>query len=180
MRGFLLGLIIGIIAVPVAALLYLHYGHPPVAVADPSFPMERQIVDVPLDHRVDREAPSHAPIEPSETNLLLGAQIYRDRCAACHGLYGQTSSFGKHMFPQAPQLWAPHGNGIVGVSDDPSGVTFWKVKNGIRLSGMPEFRDDLSETQMWEVSLLLSNANKPLPADVLDAVKPGAAQPALP
>jgi thiosulfate dehydrogenase len=180
MRGFFLGLLIGILAVPLAAFVYLHHGHPPVAVADTKFPMEQQIVQIPLHHRINQDAPSRAPIEPSATNLMLGAQIYRKQCAACHGLYGQASSFGKNMFPAAPQLWAPHGNGVVGVSDDPPGDTYWLVKNGVRLSGMPEFRNDLNETQLWQVSLLLANANKPLPSEVLDEVKPGAASPTLP
>ena len=48
-------------------------------------------------------------------------------------------------------------------SDDPPGETFWKVSNGIRLSGMPAYHDVLSETQIWQVSLLLANADKPLP-----------------
>jgi mono/diheme cytochrome c family protein len=49
------------------------------------------------------------------------------------------------------------------------------VKNGIRLSGMPAFNNILNDTQMWQVSVLLANADKPLPSNVLDAVKPGAA-----
>jgi mono/diheme cytochrome c family protein len=75
------------------------------------------------------------------------------------------------MYPAAPQLWAPHGNGVVGVSDDPPGETYWKVKNGIRLSGMPAFDQILNDTQIWQVSLLLANADKPFPADVLDLLK---------
>jgi mono/diheme cytochrome c family protein len=63
----------------------------------------------------------------------------------------------------------------VGVSDDPVGETYWKVRNGIRLSGMPSFDTLLNETQMWQVSVLLANADKPLPANVIDTVKPGAA-----
>jgi mono/diheme cytochrome c family protein len=59
----------------------------------------------------------------------------------------------------------------VGVSDDPSGETFWKVANGIRLTGMPAFKDILSETQIWQVSLLLANADKPLPPEVLTIVR---------
>jgi len=42
----------------------------------------------------------------------------------------------------------------------------WKVANGIRLTGMPAFKNSLSETEMWLVSLLLANANK-----ISDAVK---------
>ena len=58
------------------------------------------------------------------------------------------------MYPEAPQLWKPEGNGVVGVSDDPPGETFWKVDNGIRLSGMPSYRKILNPTQEWQVALL--------------------------
>lgn len=168
---FLLGLILGLILVPIAALCFLQFGNLPVAVADPAFPMEKQIVHVPMDKRVNKEAPKSAPIEASPTNLELGAHIYREQCASCHGLYGRPSDFAKHMYPQAPQLWAPHNNGVVGVSDDPPGETFWKVDNGLRLTGMPSFRGVLNPTQMWQVSLLLANADKPQPANILDLLK---------
>jgi mono/diheme cytochrome c family protein len=47
-----------------------------------------------------------------------------------------------------------------GVTDDSPGETYWKVANGIRLTGMPGFSQSLSETQMWQISLLLANADK--------------------
>ncbi len=176
MRGFILGLIIGLLALPVSAYIYLRYGKPPVAVTDPSLPFEKQIVHVPLNARIDREDPGPSPVGVSDTNLLLGAQVYREQCAACHGLYGRDSAYAAHMFPRAPQLWHPHGHGVVGVSDDPPGETFWKVKNGIRLSGMPAYSAILSPTQMWQVSILLANADKAQPAAVLDLLK----QPLIP
>jgi mono/diheme cytochrome c family protein len=172
---FLLGLILGLLLFPAGIFAYLHFGNIPVAVADGTLPLERAMTHRGLHARIDREAPKTSPIEPSPTNLLIGAQIYRDDCSGCHGYYGQSSPFGKYIFPQAPQLWAPHGGGIVGVSDDPVGETYWKVRNGIRLSGMPAFHNLLNETQMWQVSVLLANADKPLPANVIDTVKPGAA-----
>jgi thiosulfate dehydrogenase len=168
---FLLGLILGLILLPLAALVYLRSGRLPVGVEDKPFLMEEQIVHVPLHARVDREAPKRAPIEASETNLELGAHIYREQCASCHGLYGRPSVFAKHMYPDAPQLWEPHGNGVVGVSDDPPGETYWKVKNGIRLTGMPSYKAVLNETEMWQVSLLLAHADKPQPAAVMDLLK---------
>jgi thiosulfate dehydrogenase len=162
---FLLGLILGLLVIPVGAMVYLHWGHPPVAVADKPFPMEKQIVHVPLRARIDREMPASAPMEASATNLTSGAQVYREDCASCHGLYGRPSAFAEHMYPHAPQLWAPHRNGVVGVSDDPVGETYWKVANGIRLSGMPSFDKVLNATEMWQVSILLKNAGQPMPAD---------------
>lgn len=171
MKSFLPGLILGLIAFPLAALLYFHFGHLPVAVGDDAFAFERQIVHVPLHARIDREMPKSAPIEPSVTNLQAGAHVYRQQCAVCHGLYGRPVAFAGHMYPDAPQLWAPHDKGVVGVSDDPPGETYWKVANGIRLSGMPAFAKVLNPTQMWQVSLLLANADKPLPADALTLLK---------
>jgi len=167
MRGFVIGLLLGLLILPASAWWWLRYGHPPVAVTDPRLPMEKQIVSVPLHARIDREMPAHAAMDANPANLLLGAEVYRQQCAGCHGLYGRPSAFGAHMFPQSPQLWAPHGHGVVGVSDDPPGEIYWKVKNGIRLSGMPSYKDILNETQMWQVSVLLANADKQLPADVL-------------
>ena len=171
---FLIGLIAGLVLCPIIAWAYLNYGPVPVSVADEPFPMERSIAHSALNTRIDREAPKSSPIEPSPTNLLIGAQVYRDNCSACHGFYGQASPLANNIFPKAPQLWEPHGKGIVGVSDDPVGETFWKVKNGIRLSAMPTYKGLLNETQMWQVSVLLANADKPLPANVLQTVKPPA------
>jgi len=84
------------------------------------------------------------------------------------------------MVPQAPQLWEKHGkNGIVGVSDDPPVVTYWKVANGIRLTGMPAYRNVLTDREIWQVSLLLANAAKPLPVGALVILRP-TTSPALP
>lgn len=162
---FLLGLVVGLVVLPIAVMVYFRVGHPPVAVADKPFLLEKQIVRVPLNARIHKEMPSSSPIEASATNLNTGAQIYRQQCAACHGLYGRPSDFGAHMYPVAPQLWKPHRNGVVGVSDDPVGETEWKVVNGIRLTGMPAFGKILNETQIWQVSVLLKNAGQPMPPE---------------
>ena len=168
-----LAFLLGVLLIPIAGILYLHFGHPPVAVGDRPFPLEAQIVHVPLSARIDRELPGNAPIEVNEANLVAGAKIYRQQCAFCHGLMGDPSTIAPHMYPSTPQLWVSHRKGVVGVSDDPPGETYWKVANGIRLTGMPAFGKSLSETEMWQVSLLLANADKPLP----DAAKNLVAQP---
>jgi mono/diheme cytochrome c family protein len=167
----ILGVILGVLLVPCAVWAWFHFGNPPVAVADHPLPFERQITQVALGARIDREAPKTAPIEANEVNFDAGAEIYRDQCSACHGFHGKPSTFGRHMYPSAPALWEKHRNGnVVGVSDDPPGETFWKVSNGIRLTGMPSYHDVLTETQIWQVSLLLANADKPLPPEVVQIV----------
>jgi mono/diheme cytochrome c family protein len=181
MGRVLLGIILGILLVPVAVMAWFHFGNPPVAVADTPFPMERQITRIPLNARMDREMVTTPPIQADETAFVAGAEIYREQCSACHGFHGKPSSFGAQMFPKAPQLWEKHKNSaVVGVSDDPPGETYWKVANGIRLTGMPAYKGVLGETEMWQVSLLLANANKVLPAetvDILRGVAPSAPMP---
>jgi len=172
MGRLLLGVVLGLVLVPLAGLGWFRFGHPPVAVTDPPLPMERQITSIPLHARIHREMPGAAPIQADETNLVAGARIYREQCAACHGFHGKPSSFGPHMFPRAPQLWEKHHNGkTVGVSDDPAGETYWKVANGIRLTGMPSYERILSPTEMWQVSLLMANADKPLPPVAYNIVR---------
>jgi mono/diheme cytochrome c family protein len=181
MGRILLGIILGVILVPVAVLAWFHFGKVPVAVADPPFPQERKLADEALDARIDREAIKTPPIPADETTFVAGAQIYHDQCAACHGMHNKPSSFGPHMYPDAPPLWEKHHNGdVVGVSDDPPGETYWKVANGIRLTGMPSYKDVLTDTQMWQVSLLLANADKPLPPAAIDILNGVTAAPAAP
>ena len=168
----LLCFVLGVLVIPAAAFVYFKSGSPPVAVTDPAFPWEKQIVHVPLNARIDREAPHGSPLQTTPENLVAGAALYKTNCAFCHGVPGHNSAYANHMYPPVPQLWKAHGHGVVGVSDDPVGETYWKVKNGIRLTGMPAYADLLSEDQMWQVSLLVAAADKPLPAAAQSALAP--------
>jgi mono/diheme cytochrome c family protein len=166
MGRFLIGIILGVLLVPAAVLGWLWRGNVPVAVNDPPIPHEEQLTGVPLHARIEREMVETPPIMADEDNLVAGAHIYSEKCAVCHGFHGKPSVFGARMFPEAPPLWEKHHHGsetMMGVSDDPPGETYWKVANGIRLTGMPSYKDLLTETEMWQVSLLLANADKPLP-----------------
>jgi hypothetical protein len=160
------GFLLGIAAVVVAGFLYIRFSALPVAVADKAFPFEKQIVGVPLHGRIDSEK-KDPPFSIGEDVFEAGAHIYKAQCASCHGTPGRDVAFARHMYPSAPQLWKRHGkSAVVGVSDDEPGETYWRVANGIRLTGMPAYKGVLSDTEMWQVSLLLKNADKELPDPV--------------
>jgi thiosulfate dehydrogenase len=170
-KAFILGLLIGLIAIPIGVFFYFVTGSAPVATAAQAMPFEKMLAHKALDARVAKEMPHNVPVTPDESAFRAGAQIYRDNCAVCHSFSdGDPGAIAKGMFPRPPKLLQG-----MGVTDDEPGETYWKVANGIRLTGMPAFNRSLSDTQIWQVSLLLANANK-LP----DVVKPLLTQSQIP
>ncbi len=154
--GFVIGLIVGVLLIPVGVYLYFAGGYVPVATSAPPMPFERMLANKALQARLNKEMPKTVPIEATESNLMAGAVVYKENCAVCHGVPGVAqTAIAIGMFPHPPQLF--HGKGV---TDDEPGETYWKVANGIRLTGMPGFRSSLKEDQLWQVSLLLANADK--------------------
>ena len=176
MGRFLLGIIIGICFVAGGAFLYFTSGMAPVAATAQPMPFETTVAKMALHARLRADAPKTVPIQPTTDNLIGGAMVYTHNCAFCHGLPNDKPSVeGQGMFPHAPQLFTQRGM----VTDDPPGVTYWKVKNGIRLTGMPSSEKALSDEQMWQVSLLLHEADK-LPPQVAAGLAPTPAPAAAP
>ncbi len=173
MKGFLLGIVLGIIAVVCATYLYFASGLVPVATAAQAMPFEKKLAKIALQARLEKEMPKTVPIQADDPNLIAGARVYLDHCAGCHSLPGQPETvIAKGMFPKPTALF----NGK-GVTDDPAGETYWKASNGIRLSGMPAFKGEVSDTQLWQVSLLLATADKISPAVKAILAQPVAAVP---
>jgi thiosulfate dehydrogenase len=168
LKTFLIGLVIGVIAVPLCVYIYFVTGSAPVATAAPPLPFEKALAHGALNARIAKEMPKSIPVAADEPNFAAGAVVYRENCAVCHGSPGGApTAIARGMFPKPPKLLEGKG-----VTDDEPGETYWKVSNGIRLTGMPGFSDSLSQTQMWQVSLLVAHADK-LP----DSVKAALYQP---
>src|SRR5512141_939527 len=168
MKKFLTGLVIGVLAVLAGGFLFMTQGGMPVATSGKPLPFERFMASRALRAAIGKDANRPSPIPPDEANLLAGAKIFQNNCAVCHGLRDPASRgpIAKGMYPPPPALLEPDR----GVTDDPVGETFWKVRNGIRLTGMPRFEGALSDTELWQVSLLVQKADQ-LPPQVLQALK---------
>jgi hypothetical protein len=162
---FFLGFLLALILAGVGAYVYLHSDKAPLIVAKTALPVQKQPVRPPVESGMGREL--KPPFGIGEDVFEAGARVYRTQCALCHGTPGHDAGFARRMDPAAPQLWKKHTHGnVVGVSDDEPGETYWKIANGIHQSGMPSYKTILSDTQMWQVSLLLKNADQPLPDPV--------------
>jgi thiosulfate dehydrogenase len=121
-------------------------------------------------------------VPTDEKNLLEGAKVYKENCAVCHGVPDAAkTAIAEGMAPKPPQLFKG-----IGVTDDEAWESYWKVEGGIRLSGMPGFKGRLTETQIWQVAVLVKNADKITPAIKAEltgapvvAASPGAPKPVV-
>jgi len=156
MKGFVAGVVVAILVVAAVVYIYFSTGIAPVATSASPMPFEDKFARMALHARLEKEMPTQVPVPADEANLVSGAHIYMEQCAVCHGVPGkEQTAIAKGEFPRPPHLFKGKG-----VTDDEPGETYWKVANGIRLTGMPGFNQQLSTTEMWQVSLLLANADK--------------------
>ena len=164
-KGLVIGFLLGVLALVACVYVYFATGRAPVAMSDPDMPFEKMLAHKALHARIASEKPQDSPVPADEANFLAGAEVYRKNCAVCHGLPNRPQTpIAQGLRPKPPQLF--HGTGV---TDDPAWETYWKATNGIRMTGMPGFKGQLSDTQLWQVSQLLSNADK-IPESVKTAL----------
>ena len=160
-KGFIVGVVVTLLLLVLVAFVGVNGGLIPAnADARPS-KLEAWAARTSLHATIAREAPTEPnPVALNDEHLNAGIKLYGENCAACHGVAnGDPSNIAVGLYQHAPQL------GKDGVEDDPEGVTFWKVKHGIRLTGMPAFAATLTDAQIWQLALFLKHMDKlpPLP-----------------
>lgn len=176
LKGIIVGIVLGVVLIFGAIYYYFSSGHAPVTTDSSEMPLEHKFAHMALNAYMEKMPHPNPPIPQDEPNFLEGAKVYKQDCAVCHGLPLQPkTAIADGMFPVPPQLFRG-----TGVTDDEAWETFHKVSGGIRMTGMPGFKNHLSEKQMWQVSVLLKNADK-LPDSVkAELVGPASAPTVLP
>jgi thiosulfate dehydrogenase len=165
---FVLGIVAALVGVAVGGYLFLRFGGVPMQTSARPLPLERRVAGLALRASLGNARKDKDPLQVDETNLLAAADLYSEHCSPCHGIPGRQPSFvAKGMFPPPPQLFEKDSM----VTRSPEGITFWKVTHGIRLSGMPAFERTLTVTQRWQLTMLVSQADK-LPPKVRKALNP--------
>jgi thiosulfate dehydrogenase len=160
LKGVMVGILLALLLIFGGIYYYFAGGHAPVATKAPEMPFEHRLAHMAQDAYLNKLPHSPSPVPEDEANFLAGAKVYKEHCAVCHGLPGEPkTAIADGMFPPPPQLFRG-----TGVTDDEAWETYWKVSGGIRMTGMPAFSDHLGETKMWQVSVLLRNADKISPA----------------
>lgn len=158
MRKFFLGFITAVFIVVLAEFLCVRFGlmDPRADISVNS--LERRIAMPSLDAAVGRRAPElQNPLQPTDANLIAGMKTYQTNCAICHGdIHHPYGMLADSLHPRAPQF-------VEDAPDMPENQNFYIIQHGIRMSGMPAWKQSLSEQEMWQVTTFLSHMEKLAP-----------------
>jgi len=156
----LLGFVLAFIVLAVGGYVFIATGHMPMATSAGALPFEETVANMALHASVKDSLDLKSPLPVNDETLLAGAKVYDGNCAMCHGAYQQPKpDLAKSMFPPPPQLL-----GDDKMAGDPEGELYWKITNGIRMTGMPAFEKILDQNRRWQVTLLLKHADALPPA----------------
>lgn len=158
---FLLGIVTAFVGLVAGAYLFVRAGGVPMETSAKPLPLEKTVARLALRASLGAAAKVKDPLPVDDANMLAGVDQYKEHCAVCHGVPERPrTAISRGMFPPPPQLFEKGDM----VTRDPEGITYWKVTHGIRLSGMPGFGGVLSDTQRWQVTMLVERADALSPA----------------
>jgi len=163
MRKFYFGVgaavIVGVLVL-LAVFIYIRFGFLNMRADIPINPVEKAIAMPSVDASVGRRAPKvQDPVSPMDANLITGMKIYQTNCSMCHGDIDRPHAmFADSLYPRAPQF-------LEDAPDMPANQNFFIIQHGVRWTGMPSWKQSLSDKQMWQVTTFLSHMDK-LPRQV--------------
>jgi mono/diheme cytochrome c family protein len=87
------------------------------------------------------------PLPESDEVVSQGQDVFLGYCAQCHGPDARgDSNIGRNMDPPAMDLTSSH------VQHWSDAELFWIIQNGVRLTGMPSWRSNISENDTWKLA----------------------------
>lgn len=168
MLKFLVGFAVAVVLVLTVGFCFVRFGFVDPRADQPVGWLDSRIAMPSLDAAVDRRATeAQNPIQPNVDNLIAGMKTYQSNCAGCHGdILHPHTAFGDAFYPRSPQF-------AEDAPDMPENQNFYIIQHGVRLSGMPAWKETLSAQEIWQVTSFLSHMDK-LPPQVSAAWKTAA------
>jgi mono/diheme cytochrome c family protein len=156
LHHILIGVLIGIAVVaPLGAYAFIRSGLFNVGASSPHTKFTTWLTHETMIHSVRRQAKRISPPQwTSAAQLVAGFCAYESHCEACHGAAGVARQpWVGGMEPQPPYLL-----------DEPQRFTpsqlFWIVSNGIKMTGMPRWRESMSDREIWNVVAWLEASSR--------------------
>lgn len=159
LKGFIWGIVVTIVIAAFVVYLVGITGHITMRADILPTAFESSMAMRMMDANVERNAPKiENPVQPTDENLLAGASIYLKRCAECHGEPTQPESrLAKTLYPPPPQF-------ITDAPDMEENENYYIIVHGVRWTGMPGWKNVLTDQQIWQIVAFLSHMDKLPPA----------------
>jgi mono/diheme cytochrome c family protein len=159
MRNFILGIIVTILAIFAGGYFFMKMGFVDFSADQQPSSTERHFAMAAVDASTDRHASDQKnPLQPTEENIVAGSILYRNHCAGCHGTPSNPDGrFGHSFNPPVPQFFKEG-------ADMADNQNFYIIQHGIRWTGMPAWKNTLSENETWQIIAFLSHLEKLPPA----------------
>jgi mono/diheme cytochrome c family protein len=144
-----LRLLVLIVVIVAAAIGFIFSGLYDVSASTPDRGLIRWALVTTQRHSVHRAVEGikgKVKVPNLEDPQLLRAGLvqYHQMCATCHGAPGvNISEIGQGLNPDPPEL--------SDVGRDEPEETFWIVKNGIKMTGMPAFGVTHTDDEIWAI-----------------------------
>ena len=140
---------------PLGAFAYIKSGIYNVGASSPHTKLTEWITHETMIHSVRSHARAIvAPQSATAAEVRRGFCAYETHCVACHGASAVARErWVSGMEPAPPYLldatqrWRPR-------------ELFWIAKNGIKMTGMPSWRNAISDREIWDVVAFLEAQSK--------------------
>jgi mono/diheme cytochrome c family protein len=110
------------------------------------------------------------PVPATDEVVSQGQEVFLGSCAQCHGADARgDTDIGRNMAPPAMDLKSAH------VQHWSDAELFWIIQNGVRLTGMPAWKSNISENDTWKLVRFIHNLPR-LDADSAASGVPSPAQ----
>lgn len=144
-----------------AALGFMYSGVYDVSASNPDKGLIRWALVTTQRHSVHRgveKIKGQVKVPNLEDPQLIrtGLVHYHEMCTTCHGAPGvNISEIGQGLNPDPPEL--------SDVGRDAPEETFWVVKNGIKMTGMPSFGVTHTDDEIWAIVAFVRKMGKLTP-----------------
>ena len=137
------------------ALIFVKSGVYNVRASKPHTSFTFWLTHETMIHSVRRHARSiDAPAQFSGAQVVAGFCKYEAHCVACHGAAGVgRQRWVSGLEPSPPYLLDIH-------QQFSRNELFWIVKNGIKMTGMPSWKNEMSDAEIWDVVAWLEASPK--------------------
>jgi mono/diheme cytochrome c family protein len=113
----------------------------------PPGPMETAVALRMRNFSIPTAARSAAnPLAADNGAWRKAARQFADNCAMCHNANGDGGGMiGPHLYPRVPDMRQARTQQLT------DGQLFYLIQNGVKLTGMPAWKGELSDEDIWRL-----------------------------